>query len=143
MRAIMTCLATLGPEARLAVSALLNRIVASPSDRLPAEEALELWRCLPPPAPGAVRLDGLRAGAWALRRFRAGLRWVVEVERLGGGGGPRLRFRYGLFGGPVDLMRHAGRRVAFRPWPGLAISLDLGAWRPWKLAAAAAGGGQG
>ncbi len=125
---------TLTPEARLQASALLNRIAAETADRrFHAEDAEALWRLLPPPAPGAVRIEALRAGAWTIRRFRLWLHWVVEVERAGGG--PRLRLRYGLLlGAPVDAMRHSGPRLAFRPWPGIVVSLDCGRWRPWKLA---------
>ena len=123
------------------ISALLNRIVADTDDRFLEEDALALWRLLPPLAPGAVRLAGLRAGAWELRRFRLWLHWVVEVERHGSG--KPLRLRYSLFGRPVDLMRHQGRRLALRPWPGLAVSLDLGPWRPWKRPVAEASGTAG
>lgn len=132
MLAIMASPPDLAPAERLRVSALLNRIAADAGDRFLAEDALEIWRLLPPLSPGAVRLQGLRAGRWELRRFRLWLHWVVEVEQLGGG--PRLRLRYSLFGRPLDLMRHQGRRLAFRPWPGVVVSLDLGPWRPWKLA---------
>ncbi|WP_135468964.1 hypothetical protein [Crenalkalicoccus roseus] len=131
-------LPSLKPAERLVASALLNRIAAQGAPCFSAGDARALWRRLPPPGPGAVRLRGLRAGAWEMRRFRLWLHWVVEAERPGG---PRLRLRYTLLGDPVDLLRHGGRRLAFRPWPGIAVSLDLGPWRPWKLPATEAEAG--
>jgi len=119
-------------QARLRVSALLQRIMHGAEDRFSAADAAALWRELD--GARAPRLGQLAAGRWRLRRYRRWFHAIVEVES--GDPARPARLRYTLFGAPRDLLRLRGRVLDLPVWPGVAYAVVLGAFRPWKQAAA-------